>query len=52
MEIPKQKDRWECPYFEIRFQEKTPLDEMAEVLFYAEKTAKDPVATKKVIINK
>ncbi|CAD8071886.1 unnamed protein product [Paramecium primaurelia] len=47
MEIPKQKDRWECPYFEIRFQEKTPLDEMAEVLFYAEKTAKDPIATKK-----
>lgn len=49
MEVPKQKDRWDSPYFEVRYNEETPFAEIEDVLFNSEKKAKDPVATKIVL---
>jgi protein KTI12 len=50
MEVPKQKDRWDSPYFEVRHNEKTPFEEIAEVLLFQDKKARDPTATKIVLV--
>lgn len=34
MEVPKQGDRWDSPYFEVRYTESTPLNEIADVLLF------------------
>lgn len=41
-------DRWDSPLFEIRENEATPLKEIAQVILFEEKKAKDPISTKSV----
>jgi len=46
--IFKKIDRWDSPLFEIRENEPTPLKEIAQVILFEEKKAKDPISTKSV----
>ena len=46
MEIPNQKNRWDSPLYEVRDNEATPLEEIADVLLFQEKKSKDPTSTK------
>lgn len=43
------KDRWDSPLFEVRDTEPTPLKEIAQVILFEEKKAKDPISTKSVL---
>jgi len=46
MEVPNAKNRWDSPLFQVRDYEETPCEEIAQVLLFEEKKAKDPVSTK------
>ncbi|KRX02812.1 P-loop containing nucleoside triphosphate hydrolase [Pseudocohnilembus persalinus] len=46
-EVPSQGNRWDKPYFEVRDNEETPLEELAQILLFDQKTTKDPQSTKK-----
>jgi hypothetical protein len=46
-----QKDRWDNPLFTLSDVEPTPLEEIADVILFQKKRAKDPVATKAVLIG-
>ena len=45
------KDRWDSPLFEVRDTEPTPLKEIAQVILFEEKKAKDPISTKSVLFS-
>lgn len=38
-------NRWDKPYFEIRENEATPIQEIIDTLLFQEKHSKDPVST-------
>ena len=46
MEVPNQLNKWDSPYFEVRYNEPTPLEEISETLLVMKNKSKDPVATK------
>ena len=37
MEVPKRKNRWDTPMFELYHDEKTKLDELADILLFQKK---------------
>ena len=47
MERPNPGNRWDTPLFELRFNEETPLADIAKVLISGKKP-RDPVSTKPV----
>lgn len=50
MEKPNPSQRWDKPLFEIREDEKTPLEEIAKACFEGKKP-REPVSTKPVSAN-